>query len=200
MRRILPIIPCLACLCLLSSCSPRDFLNRRLAADLIAGSATFRTSQQIQLRTGMLSNTDYLSSNTLALQHHGWISVTKAACPSTLAPPPCWDLTLTPLGVDTFKNLIAPSDVAKQIFNIPAARRGLVTVTGIAREGSFADVEFTWHWVALNEVGAVFYPADVTYRSTTSFLRYDDGWRVLSDSSHHGLPLDEALKNAVPMQ
>jgi hypothetical protein len=200
MRKILLLSPCIASLFLLSSCSPRDFLTRRLAADLIAGSETFRALQQIQLRTGILSNTDYLASNILALQHHGWISAIKVACPSSLAPPPCWDLTLTPLGVDTFKNLISPADAAKQFFSIPAARRELVTVSGIAKEGSFADVEFTWNWVALNEVGAVFYPADITYRSTTSFLRYDDGWRVISDNSHHGLALDEALKNAVPMQ
>lgn len=199
MRKTLLLGPGLACLFLLSSCSPRDFLTRRLAADLIAASETFRVLQQIQLRTGILSNADYLASNALVLQHHGWISATKATCPLTVAPPPCWDLALTPLGVDALQSFIAPGDAEKQFFSIPAARRELVMVTGIAREGSFADVEFTWKWNAMNEVGAVFYPSDITYRSTASFLRYDDGWRVVPDKSHHGLPLDEALKNAVPI-
>ena len=45
----------------LSSCSPRDFLTRRLAGDLIAASDTFRASQRFQLRTGVISNQDYLS-------------------------------------------------------------------------------------------------------------------------------------------
>ena len=68
-------------LLLLLSCSPRDFLTRRLAADLIAGSEAFRVPQQFQLRTGVVSNNDYLSPEYLMLQHRGWISATKVACP-----------------------------------------------------------------------------------------------------------------------
>ncbi len=97
-------------LLLLLSCSPRDFLTRRLAADLIAGSEAFRVPQQFQLRTGVVSNNDYLSPEYLMLQHRGWISATKVACTASLAPPPCWELTLTPSGVDTFQSLIAPGD------------------------------------------------------------------------------------------
>ncbi len=41
-------------------------------------------------------------------------------------------------------------------FTIPAARRELVAVTGIAKQGNVADVEFTWQWIPLNEVGAVY--------------------------------------------
>ena len=75
------IIPCLALLVLLTSCSPRDFLTRRLAADLIAASDTFRAPQQLQLHTGVVSNKDYLSPEYIELQHHGWISSTNAPCP-----------------------------------------------------------------------------------------------------------------------
>lgn len=183
---------------LLTSCSPRDFLTRRLAFDLIAGSETFRAQQQFQLRSGLMNNKEYLSPDYLALQHHGWISATNAPCPPALAPPPCVDVALTPLGVDTIQSLIAPGDAEKQSFNIPAARRELIAITGIAKQGDSADVEFTWHWVALNEVGAIFYHGDVHYRSTAIFRDYDDGWRLVEGNAHPAQPLDEALKNAEP--
>jgi len=188
----------LVCLLLLTSCSPRDFLTRRLAADLIAASDTFRTPQQFQLRTGTVSSKDYPSPDYLVLLHHGWISATNAPCPPTLAPPPCWDISLTPAGVDTFQSLVAPGDAEKQSFSIPAARRELVSITGIAKQGNSADVEFTWRWTPLNEVGAAIHPSDLRYRSTTSFRDYDDGWRVVEPATHTGLPLDESLKNAEP--
>jgi hypothetical protein len=199
MRKIRVLGASLGSLLLLTSCSPRDFLTRRLAADLIAASSTFRAQQQFQLRTGVIANKDYLSPGYLMLQHHGWISGTTAPCPAALAPPPCWDVMLTPSGVDTFQSLIAPGDAEKQTFTIPAARRELVAITGIARQGNLADVEFTWRWVPLNEVGAVLYSSDARYRSTASFRSYDDGWRLV-EKSHPGQPLDEALKNAEPAQ
>jgi hypothetical protein len=200
MRRPAGLVLCAACLLLLTSCSPRDFLTRRLAADLIASSETFRTQQQFQFRIGVVPNKDYLSSDYLSLQHHGWISATVSPCPPALAPPPCWDVTLTPSGVDTFQSLLAPGDADKQSFTIPAARRELVAVTGIAKQGNAADVEFTWKWIPLNEVGAVLYSREAHHRSTTIFRCYDDGWRVLESASHSGQPLDEALKNAEPAQ
>jgi len=200
MRKPAGLVLCAACLLLLTSCSPRDFLTRRLAADLIASSETFRTQQQFQFRIGVVPNKDYLSSDYLALQHHGWISATLSPCPPALAPPPCWDVMLTPSGVDTFQSLLAPGDADKQSFTIPAARRELVAVTGIAKQGNTADVEFTWKWIPLNEVGAVLYSRETHHRSTSIFRCYDDGWRVLESSSHSGQPLDEALKNAEPAQ
>jgi hypothetical protein len=189
---------CLVTLLLLPSCSPRDFLTRRLAADLIAASNTFAAPQQFQLRTGVISNKDHLSPEYIVLQHRGWISAANAACPPALAPPPCWDTTLTPFGVDTFQSLIAPGDAEKQSFSIPAARRELLAITGIAKQGNSADVEFTWRWIPMNEVGAVLYPADVHYQSTASFRCYDDGWRVVEAASHSAQPLDEALRNSEP--
>ena len=67
----------------------------------------------------------------------------------------------------------------KQFFAFPAARRELIAITGIAEQGNVADVEFTWRWIPLNEVGAVFYSPDAHYQSTVGFRRYDDGWRVV---------------------
>jgi hypothetical protein len=108
------------------------------------------------------------------------------------------DVALTPDGVDTFQSLIAPGDAEKQLLSISAARRELVAVTGIAKQGNVADVEFTWKWVPLNEVGSLFYAGDGHYRSTVSFHSFDDGWRVMQSASHSGQPLDEALKNSEP--
>jgi len=196
-----PIIVVLSAVSLLAlSCSPRDFLTRRLAADLIATSNTFRVRQQFQFRIGNLSNKDYIAPDYLALQHHGWISSTQSHCPPDITPPPCWDVALTPSGVEAFQNLISPGDAEKQSFTIPAAQRQLVAVTGIAKHGPAADVEFTWHWVPLNEVGAAISTGDLRFSSTVSFRRYDDGWRVIEDSFHSGRPLDEALKNAEPAE
>jgi len=187
-------------LLVLASCSPRDFLTRRLAADLIASSEAFRDPQRFQVRTGVLSNDDYLSPEYRMLEHRGWMTATKAPCPAALAPPPCWDFTLSPSGVDTFQSLIAPGDSEKQSFSIPAASRELVEITGIAKQGNAADVEFLWRWVPLNEVGAMIYHTDLRYRSTASFRCYDDGWRVVLTTSHNGQPLDQALKDAEPVQ
>ena len=200
MRKTSSFVLCIACLLLLSSCSPRDFLTRRLAADLIASSDTFQAQQQFRLRTGIVPNRDYLSSDYLVLLHRGWISATSAACPPALAPPPCWDVMLTPSGVDTFQSLLAPGDAGKQSFSIPVVRRELVAITGIAKQGDLASIEFTWRWIPLNEVGAVIYSSDVHYRSTAIFRRYDDGWRLVRSASHPSQPLDDALKNAEPVQ
>jgi hypothetical protein len=199
MRKLSICVLSVVSVLLLSSCSPRDLLTRRLAKDLIATSNTFRAPQQFELRTGIVSNQEYLSSENLVLQHRGWISATQARCAPDIAPPPCWDITLTPSGVDTFRNILPPEDASKQTFNIPAARRELVAVTGISKLGRAADVEFTWHWIPSNEVGAVLYSPDVHYRSTASFRDYDDGWRIVRGASHPSLPLDEALKNAEPV-
>jgi hypothetical protein len=180
--------------------SPRDFLTHRLAADLIAGSTTFRSRQELKLRTGVLPNQEYISPSYLALQHRGWISATNAACPSGVGPPPCWDVMLTPSGVETMQSLIAPGDSEKKSFSIPAARRELIGITGVAKQGKVADVEFTWKWVPLNEVGAAIYAADIHYHSSVGFRNYDDGWRVVESAVHPGQSLNEALENAEPTQ
>ena len=182
----------------LSSCSPRDFLTRRLAGDLIAASETFRAPQRFELRTGVISNQDYLSPDYLILQHRGWISGTHATCPPALIPPPCWDVSLTPSGVDTFQSLIAPGEAEKQLLNIPAVRRELIGVTGISKQANIAEVEFDWKWTPLNEVGAALYPGDIRYESSVIFRRYDDGWRLVDRVSHPAESLDESLKNAEP--
>jgi hypothetical protein len=189
----------IAALFMLSSCSPRDFLTRRLAADLIATSNTFRAAQSFQMNIGIVSNADYLSPEYLALQHHGWISATQARCPPDVTPPPCWDVALSPAGVDTFRPLIPPGDSDKQAFRIPVARRELVAVTGISKLGRVADVEFSWRWVPVNEVGAAIYSSDVRYRSTATFHAYDDGWRIVQGTARPSQPLDQALKDAEPM-
>lgn len=189
---------CLPLWVLLCACSPRNFITRRLAADLIVSSDAFRAPQLFWLRTGVISNKDYLSPDYLVLQHRGWISGTKTPCPAGLAPWPCWDVVLTPMGVDTFQALIPEVDRGKQYFSVPAARRELVAITGIIKQGKLADVEFNWKWVPLNEVGAAFYSGDLSYKSTTSFRDYDDGWRLVASPVHSGQTLDDALKNAEP--
>lgn len=184
---------------LLTSCSPRDFLTRRLATDLISASTEFQIPQRFTLQTGIVSNKDYASPEYLVLQHHGWISATSTACTPGLAPPPCWDVLFTPSGVDTIRTVVSAEESTKPSITISAARRELVAVTGIAKQGSAADVEFTWKWIPLNEVGAALYSGDLHYKSVVGFRQYDDGWRVLEGTPRFGQSVDDALKNAEPV-
>jgi hypothetical protein len=192
------ILSIIGLLCL-ASCSPRDFLTRRLAADLISASDAFKTPQQFTLQTGIVANKDYASPEYLVLQHHGWITANKAACSPGLTPP-CWDVLLTPSGVDTVRGLVPTEEADKALLFIPVARRELLGVTEISKQGSVADVDFTWKWVPLNEVGAALYSNDTRYDSTVGFRDYDDGWRVVPTALRSGQSLDDALKNAEPAQ
>ncbi|HUJ95326.1 MAG TPA: hypothetical protein VLW84_08700 [Terriglobales bacterium] len=182
-----------------TACSPRDFLTRRLAIDLIAGADTFKAQQLFWIRTGIVSNKDYTSPEYLVLQHHGWMTGTNAPCIANVGPPPCWDMALTPLGVDALKDWVSPNGA--QYFSVPVARRELIAVTGIAKNGNLASVDFLWKWAALNEVGDALYAGTGTYSSTVTFVHYDDGWRVMeSGPARSNQRLDEALKNAEPVQ
>jgi hypothetical protein len=183
---------------LLTSCSPRDLLSRRLAAALIAGSDAFKTPQQFVLQTGVISNKDYFSPEYLVLQHHGWISASNAPCSTGLAPSPCWDIVLTPLGVDTIRTLVSGQDATRPSLAIPAAKRQLLEITGVNKQGSAANIDFTWKWVPLNEIGAALYSGDLHYKSTVEFRDYDDGWRVVESAPHSVQTLEDALKNAEP--
>ena len=189
----------LASLALLTSCSPRDFLTRRLATALIAGSDTFKTPQQYALRTGVLSNKDYSSPEYVVLQRHGWISVTSSACTPGLAPAPCWNVVLTPSGVETLRTLVADEEARKPSITIPVARRELIGVTGVSKQGAVADVEFTWKWIPLNEVGDALFSRDLHYKSIVGFRQYDDGWRLEPTAAHSRQTMDDALKNAEPV-
>jgi len=186
------------CLCLCFGCSPRDFLTRRLATDLISASDAFKVPQMFWLTTGIVSNKDFNSPDSMVLQRRGWIIGAEQKCPAGIEPPPCWDVVLSPLGVDTIRPLIASATSRNGPFAIQVARRELVGITGISKAGNFADVEFTWHWVPLNAVGAALYDSGVRYRSTVAFRSYDDGWRVVSETPHNNQTMEEALRNAQP--
>jgi len=181
----------------MTCCSPRDFLTRRLAGDLISASETFKSPQQFVLQTGVVSNKDYVSPEYLVLQHHGWIAASTAPCPSGVLPP-CWDVLLTPSGVDTVRAIVG-QEGDKPSLVLPVARRELVSITGISRQGSAADVEFAWRWIPLNEIGAALYSSDLHYKSTVAFRQFDDGWRVVPSNPHSGQALDDALRSAEPV-
>jgi hypothetical protein len=183
----------------LASCSPRDFLTRRLAADLISGSSNFKTPQRFVLKTGIVSSKDYPSPEYLVLQHHGWISANSSTCPRDLAPAPCWDLLLTPSGVDAVRATLPAEQTRTSLLSIPVAKRELVAVTGVSKEGNSGDVEFSWKWLPLNEIGEALYSGDVRYKSVVGFRNYDDGWRMIDGVPRSGQAIDDALKNAEPI-
>ena len=184
--------------CLILGCSPRDFLTRRLAADLISASDVFKAPQVFWLSTGIVSNKDFSSPDSMVLQRHGWIIGTEETCPAGIDPPPCWDVVLTPLGVDTIRPLISTALPGNGPIGIQVARRELLSISGIAKAGNFADVEFTWRWASINPVGEALYDGGVHYRSTVGFRGYDNGWRVVVQNVPSNQPLEEALRNAQP--
>ena len=189
-----------AALCLSTACSPRDFLTRRLASALIAGSDNFTARQQFWLRIGPVSLKDFSSPQYVVLQHRGWIVGSPTPCPAEVTPPPCYEVALTPVGVDTFHDLIRGTESGKEYFSIPTARRELVSITGVSKNGNLADVEFTWKWVPLNEVGSALNVGGLLYKSTVSLKHYDDGWRLLDGSTTKtNQSLEDALKNADPV-
>jgi hypothetical protein len=187
-----------ALLCSSLACSPRDFLTRRLAAGLISASKTFKTPQVFWLKTGIASNRDFNSPDSMVLQRRGWIIGTLQNCPPGVAPPPCWDVVLSPLGVDIFRPLISDTPPGNGPMSLPVARRQLVNIAGISKASTFADVEFTWRWVPLNPVGAALYDEGVQYRSTVGFRSYDDGWRIVNQTVPSNQSMEEALRNAQP--
>jgi hypothetical protein len=183
----------------LTACSPRDYLTRRLATDLIAASESFNTPQQFILHTGVMSTKDYASPEYVVLLHKGWISANAVACPKEVAPAPCWDVLLTASGVDTVHAVAPAPEDDKTTFTIPVARRELIRVTGISKQGGSAVVEFSWKWAPVNEVGAALYSTDQRFRSDVGFRQYDDGWRIVPGISRPVQPMDDALKNAEPL-
>jgi hypothetical protein len=185
-------------LCLAAGCSPRDFLTRRLAADLISASDTFKASQLFWIRTGIISNKDFSAPESMVLQRRGWILGTEQKCPPGVEPPPCFDMVLTPLGVETIRPLISRALPDNGPIAIQVARRELVSISGISKSGNVADVEFTWRWLSINQMGAALYDSGVHYRSTVGFRKYDNGWRVVEVSLPANQPLDDALRNAQP--
>ena len=186
-------------LLLLTACSPRDFLTRRLATDLILASSDFQAHQRFVLQTGLISSKDYPSPEYLVLQHHGWISAATAPCPRDLTPPPCWDVLLTPSGVDAVRSALPADQSNGSLLSVPVAKREFVTVIGVAKQGNSADVAFAWRWAPLNEIGAALYSGDLQYKSTVAFRDYDDGWRLVESIPHPGQSIDDALKNAEPI-
>ena len=185
-------------MCVGLGCSPRDFLTRRLAADLISASDSFKAPQTFWLATGIVSNKDFNSPESMVLQRRGWIIGTEDRCPATVDPPPCWDVVLSPLGVDTIRPLIVTGSSGTGPIGIQVARRELIDITGISKAGSFADVEFTWHWIGLNQVGTALYDGGIHYRSSVGFRGYDDGWRVVTGNVRNNQTMDEAVRNAEP--
>ena len=200
--QLLSVMLCLGLLCMALGCSPRNFLTRRLAADLISASDAFKEPQLSWLRTGIVSNKDFSSPDYMVLQRRGWIIASQQKCPAGVDPPPCWDVLLPPNGVDTVRPLISSALPDRGRDNGPmaieVARRELLGISGISKGGNFADVEFTWRWVPINPVGAALYDSGVRYRSTVGFRGYDDGWRVVDQTVPSSQTLDEALRNAQP--
>jgi hypothetical protein len=100
--------------------------------------------------------------------------------------------------VETVRILVSAEEALKSALTIPVARRQLVAVTAISKQGNLAEVDFTWKWVPLNEIGAALYSSDLRYNSTVGFRDYDDGWHILRSAPRSEQTLDDALKNAEP--
>jgi hypothetical protein len=192
---------CIFCLiCVGVGCSPRDFLTPRLAIDLISTADAFKAPQLFWLRSGVVSNKDFSSPEMMVLKRRGWIIGNEQKhCPLGVEPPPCWDVILTPLGIDTIRPLISTALPDAGSIAIQAAHRELVSIDSIGKAGSVAEVAFVWHWLPFNQVGAALYDGGVHYRSTVEFRKYEGGWRIAEQPGQINQPLDAALQNAQPV-
>jgi hypothetical protein len=103
-----------------------------------------------------------------------------------------------PSGVDTVRAIVPVAEADKTSFSIPVAKREFIGVTGNSKQGTLADVDFTWKCVPPNEIGAALYSGDLRYTSTVGFRDYDDGWCLVQSAPHSGQTLDDAFKNAEP--
>src|SRR5260221_11816873 len=148
---LLRALLCLLVLCLDLACSPRDFLTRRLAADLISTSDAFKAPQLFWLKNGIVSNQDFSSPDSMGLQHRGWIIGTQEKCPAGVDPPPCWEGVLTPLGEDTIRPLITTVLPENGPMSIQVARRDLLSIAVISKGGKGSAAAFARHWVSLNQ-------------------------------------------------
>ena len=133
-----------------------------------------------------------LSRNTWCCSAVDGSSVpTRPALPKSL-PLPCWEVTLTPLGVETLRDLVPrPPEPRRATSVCPPRRRALVSITGISKEGNVADVDFRWKWMPLNEVGSALYTGGVRIRCQVGFKHYDDGWRLVGG---HRSPKDWKIR------
>jgi len=85
------------------------------------------------LRTGIVSNKEFSSPDSLVLQRRGWIiGSEQKKCPAGMDPPPCW-MYAHPLGVDTVKPLIGGSLPDNGPIAIEVAHRELAAITASAR-------------------------------------------------------------------
>jgi len=196
-KAILKVLPLVA-LASLCACSPRYLLTRRLAFDLISASTAMRAPQPLLLHTGLVSNKDYASTDYMVLRRYGWISAAPAKCNAEVSPPPCWQVALTPAGVSVVNSAAPSAGSDQEVFELPLARRQVVAISGITKDGNAADVEFVWRWVALNEIGNALYSSDLRYKSVVAFRFYDDGWRLVEAPIHSNQSIDDALKTAEP--
>jgi hypothetical protein len=197
-KHLIPVV--FALLAALTACTSRDFLTRRLAADLITNSDNFKAVEKFWLRTGTTSNEDYASPEYMVLQRRGWITAASVPCAPDDKVSACWDVALTPLGVGVFRDLIPAGSEQSQYFSVPVARRELVRVSGITKSAGSAEVEFFWKWIPMNEVGQALYAEGLQYKSNVTFRLYDDGWRVVEGDLPVSQGMDEALKNSKPVQ
>ena len=180
------------------ACSPRDFLTRRLATDLIAGSDSFKTHPAILAANGrdLQQRLHFARIRDLAparLDHGQRRCLSSRNCCSAV------------LGHgDHSAGSGRPARLGfrdRSQFSIHQRASGTERTAGghghSQGRKSWADVDFLWRWAAVNEVGAALYARNYRVQLHVGFVHYDDGWRVIEGGGLKGSQsLSEALKNA----
>jgi len=151
------------------------------AADLIAGSEGFRDAQQFWLRTGIMSNKTIFPGlpGTRAPRLDFRI---KHRLPFRHQSAPCWDVALTPNGVNIFHDLILRMPELHNISVCSGAKR----TAGSDRhkpKRSAGGSGFSLEVDPAECRGAALYNENVEYISTAGFRQYDDGWRLIEGSA-----------------
>jgi len=195
---------CLAAL-LLSLLLPPHFLTRRLAADLIAASDTFAAPQQFQLHTGIISNRTIsrrnLSCSSIVAGYRPPKPLVSCSCPAALL-----GYHAHPFRRGYFSKSHRPRRRRETILQHPRRPPRTRRHHRHRQTSQPCDVEFTWRWIPMNEVGAALYSADLHYQSTASFAAMTTAgvWSIASpippnpSTNHSGTPSLRTEKLRMP--
>jgi hypothetical protein len=166
--RMIPAFLVLAVFC--SACSRgltrSDAAEKLSRSDLFSKTVTFEYTKYLAYRRGANSAGDFFR----ALNYLGYTDEKGG---------------LTEKGISEKKNWI-PSSMSED-YEVPLATRELLEITGIGElqgeTGAFVEVQYTWKWSPVNEVGTLMKLDEKTNAGSAAFRRFDDGWRLDSVKS-----------------
>lgn len=158
---------------LLVACAGTRHLSRDRAAEILGGAPFFSEGyREIEVVVGPRAVFEPGEMEEYqVLEKLGLVSIGRSELVSTIE--------VTKLGRERVSRSQATASELHKRYFFRVAQRKLVTVTGVATgEQGQAQVEFTWTWKPINEIGRSLRADATTYQAMTRFRLFDDGWRI----------------------